>query len=137
MIEWEWRAEGGIEPSAQLGLSPERAAALVVGTPVSMSHPRLLPSPVPMQVIEIHRRMNGAIVYLKLLEVRDAAAVLAQSWPQTLELPPAEPEREPLPGHLCEQCLDAPAVRLVSAPWGGEMGVCLSCLVLAGEASCP
>jgi hypothetical protein len=33
----------------------------------------------------------------------------------------------PLPGHLCEQCLDAPAVAVVPAPWGGEMGVCASC----------
>ena len=32
-----------------------------------------------------------------------------------------------LPGHLCEQCLDAPATALVPAPWGGEMGVCGAC----------
>ena len=31
------------------------------------------------------------------------------------------------PGHLCEQCLDAPAVAFVAAPWGGEMGVCAPC----------
>ena len=32
-----------------------------------------------------------------------------------------------LTGYLCEQCLDAPAVALVPAPWGGEMGVCEAC----------
>ena len=32
-----------------------------------------------------------------------------------------------IPGHLCEGCLDAPAVALVPAPWGGEMGVCPAC----------
>ena len=33
----------------------------------------------------------------------------------------------PLPGYLCEACLDAPAIALVPAPWGGEMGVCRAC----------
>jgi hypothetical protein len=33
----------------------------------------------------------------------------------------------PIPGHLCEGCLDAPATRLQPAPWGGEMGVCEAC----------
>jgi hypothetical protein len=33
----------------------------------------------------------------------------------------------PIPGHLCEVCLDAPAVHLRPAPWGGEMGVCETC----------
>jgi hypothetical protein len=33
----------------------------------------------------------------------------------------------PIPGHLCEVCLDAPATRLQPAPWGGEMGVCEAC----------
>jgi hypothetical protein len=32
-----------------------------------------------------------------------------------------------LTGHLCEQCLDAPAVALVPAPWGGDMGICVAC----------
>src|SRR6266567_4471983 len=32
-----------------------------------------------------------------------------------------------LTGYLCEQCLDAPAVAVVPAPWGGEMGVCATC----------
>ena len=32
-----------------------------------------------------------------------------------------------IPGHLCEVCLDAPAVHLQPAPWGGEMGVCEAC----------
>ena len=33
----------------------------------------------------------------------------------------------PLPGFVCETCFDAPAVALVPAPWGGEMGVCDAC----------
>jgi hypothetical protein len=32
-----------------------------------------------------------------------------------------------LAGYLCEQCLDAPAVTVVPAPWGGEMGICTAC----------
>lgn len=32
-----------------------------------------------------------------------------------------------LTGYLCEQCLEAPAVAFVPAPWGGEMGVCAAC----------
>jgi hypothetical protein len=36
-------------------------------------------------------------------------------------LPPAPP------GSLCEACLDAPAVALAPAPWGGERGVCAAC----------
>jgi|SoiMethySBSTD1v2_1073268.scaffolds.fasta_scaffold1942069_3 hypothetical protein len=39
-----------------------------------------------------------------------------------------------LAGHLCEQCLDAPAVHLHPAPWGGEMGVCASCRDPEGRA---
>jgi hypothetical protein len=34
-----------------------------------------------------------------------------------------------LPGYLCEVCLDATAVRLTPAPWGGDMGICLECVV--------
>lgn len=30
----------------------------------------------------------------------------------------------PLPGFLCERCLDAPAVLMQPAPGGSEMGVC-------------
>ena len=40
-----------------------------------------------------------------------------------------------LPGHLCEVCLDAPAVTLASAPWGGEMGLCEACVVKGGDAT--
>jgi len=40
--------------------------------------------------------------------------------------PSASPETS-IPGHLCEVCLDAPAVAFVAAPWGGEMGVCAAC----------
>jgi hypothetical protein len=49
--------------------------------------------------------------------------------PTAALLPGAQRPREetPLPGHLCEVCLDAPAVTLVPAPWGNEMGVCAAC----------
>jgi hypothetical protein len=33
----------------------------------------------------------------------------------------------PLPGYLCEQCQDAPAVLLRPTPRGGEMDVCTAC----------
>lgn len=33
----------------------------------------------------------------------------------------------PLVGYICERCLDAPAVVIQPAPWGGEMGVCAAC----------
>jgi len=39
----------------------------------------------------------------------------------------SEDTTAPLPGYLCEQCLDAPAVVLVPAPGGGEMGLCQAC----------
>ena len=32
-----------------------------------------------------------------------------------------------LPGYLCEICLYVPAIVLVPAPWGGEMGGCRAC----------
>jgi hypothetical protein len=32
-----------------------------------------------------------------------------------------------LTGYLCEVCLDAPAVAVVAAPWGGEMGIWAAC----------
>lgn len=31
------------------------------------------------------------------------------------------------PGSICEQCWDAPALTMVPAPWGGEMGICSPC----------
>ena len=40
----------------------------------------------------------------------------------------------PLPGHLCEQCLDAPAVLVVPAPEGGDMGICTACQQAAAVA---
>jgi len=50
---------------------------------------------------------------------------------------PAPPVPPPLPGHLCEQCLDAPAVMVVPAPWGGDMGICASCQQAAAVAALP
>ena len=40
----------------------------------------------------------------------------------------------PIPGHLCEICLDALATRLQPAPWGGEMGVCEACATPGAKA---
>ena len=47
------------------------------------------------------------------------------------------PVPQPLPGHLCEQCLDAPAVMVVPAPWGGEMGICDTCHQAPAMAALP
>jgi hypothetical protein len=33
----------------------------------------------------------------------------------------------PLPGYLCEQCEDAPAVQWQLTPEGSEVGVCTAC----------
>jgi len=50
-----------------------------------------------------------------------SAAVLRDTAQQTAV------QRASLAGYLCEQCLDAPAVQLQPAPWGGEMGVGMAC----------
>src|SRR5262249_61729665 len=50
---------------------------------------------------------------------------------------PTSPGTQPIPGHLCEQCLDAPAVRVVVAPWGGDMGVCDACHHASAVAALP
>ena len=42
---------------------------------------------------------------------------------------PQHPPHTPLPGYLCEQCQDAPAVHWQPAPEGGERGVCTPCLL--------
>src|SRR4029453_19144047 len=47
------------------------------------------------------------------------------------------PAPTPLPGHLCEQCLDAPAVLVVPAPGGGDMGICAACQQAAAIATLP
>jgi hypothetical protein len=39
----------------------------------------------------------------------------------------SEDAAAPLPGYLCEACLDAPAVTLVPAPGGGELALCQAC----------
>ena len=49
----------------------------------------------------------------------------------------APPAPTPLPGHLCEQCLDAPAVLVVPAPGGGDMGICAACQEAAAVAALP
>jgi len=38
-----------------------------------------------------------------------------------------DPVATPLPGSLCEQCLDAPAVAVVVVPGGEDMGLCAAC----------
>jgi len=67
--------------------------------------------------------------------------------PQTPRCPPlriaevrevqASPAPSPLPGHLCEQCFDAPAVLVVPAPDGGDMGICAACQQAAAVAALP
>ena len=47
------------------------------------------------------------------------------------------PEPPPLPGYLCEQCLDAPAVLVVPAPGGGDMGICAACQQATAVATLP
>jgi hypothetical protein len=49
----------------------------------------------------------------------------------------ASPAPPPLPGHLCEQCLDAPAVLVVPAPEGRDMGIYASCQQAAAVAALP
>jgi hypothetical protein len=49
----------------------------------------------------------------------------------------ASPAPMPLPGHLCEQCLDAPAVLVVPAPEGKDMGICVACQQAAAVAALP
>jgi len=53
---------------------------------------------------------------------------------QEVQVPPAPP---PLPGHLCEECLDAPAVLVAPAPGGGDMGICAACQQAAAIATLP
>lgn len=50
---------------------------------------------------------------------------------------PAPPAPTPLPGHLREECLDAPAVLVVPAPEGGDMGICAACQQAAAIAMLP
>src|SRR2546427_6027294 len=66
---------------------------------------------------QTHRRLP-----LRIAEVRE------------VQDPPAPP---PLPGHLCEQCLDAPAVLVVPTPGGGDMGICAACQQAAAVAALP
>ena len=49
----------------------------------------------------------------------------------------APPAPAPLPGHLCEQCLDAPAVLVVPAPEGGDMGIRTACQQVTAVAALP
>jgi hypothetical protein len=49
----------------------------------------------------------------------------------------APPAPAPLPGHLCEACLDAPAVLVVPTPEGGDMGIYAACHQAAAVAALP
>jgi len=57
----------------------------------------------------------------QLMRKRRLLAGGVLSWEQQLRDTP------PIPGHLCEVCLDAPATRLQPAPDGGEIGICEAC----------
>jgi hypothetical protein len=50
---------------------------------------------------------------------------------------PPRPTHVPLPGYLCEQCQDAPAVQWQPVPEGGEIGVCEDCSKTEGAAIMP
>src|SRR2546427_11667444 len=66
---------------------------------------------------QTHRRLP-----LRIAEVREVQA---------------SPAPTPLPGHLCEECLDAPAVLVVPAPGGGDMGICAACQQVAAVVALP
>src|SRR2546427_10995344 len=66
---------------------------------------------------QTHRRLP-----LRIAEVRE------------VQDPPAP---TPLPGHLCEQCLEAPAVLVVPAPGGGDMGIGAACQQAPAVATLP
>jgi hypothetical protein len=100
--------------------------------------PIVLPGVRAQHIAEVVRLVDQAVIAAEELGasfrqqsqamdgIRDAfAAALRRRVEQRAaqEQPPAMS----LAGHLCEQCLDAPAVRLMPAPWGGEMGVCGEC----------
>jgi len=66
----------------------------------------------------MHESMKAPI-RRQLLSVRRVAALLPGAQSASTETP--------IPGHLCKVYLDAPAVHLRPAPWGGEMRVCEAC----------
>lgn len=52
----------------------------------------------------------------------------------SIEQPDHEPQPSALPpGSICEICFDQPATQILPAPWGGEMGVCVSCAKGEGD----
>jgi len=69
--------------------------------------------------------------------IGDAAALrfAAEPWPLRGQEQPSAPP--PMPGYLCEGCLDAPAVQCQPAPWGGTMGVCSACVAMPEERARP
>ena len=85
------------------------------------------PEPAPQGVVPVPRAPHTRALTtddLAWLLVQGAyvrAAVLRDTAQQSAA------QRASLAGHLCEPCLDAPAVQLQPAPWGGEMGVGMAC----------
>jgi hypothetical protein len=59
------------------------------------------------------------------IQLSSSSQITAYALLPSPQPPPRQPA--PLPGSLCEQCLDAPATQLQPAPWGGDMGVCEEC----------
>ena len=59
----------------------------------------------------------------------DQRSVNGRGWQRPPILPPFAVPREetPLPGYICERCLDAPAVLWMPGPEGEEMGMCEEC----------
>ena len=85
------------------------------------------PEPAPQGVVPVPRAPHTRalttddLAWLLVQGAYVSAAVLRDTAQQTAA------QRASLAGHLCEPCLDAPAVQLQAAPWGGEMGVCPAC----------
>ena len=66
---------------------------------------------------------RGGVPYDAAWTMSQEPARVSNTWAAI----PMEAESAPLAGHVCEPCLDAPALILQPAPWGGEMGVCAVC----------
>jgi len=80
------------------------------------------PEPAPQGVVPVPRAPHTRalttddLAWLLVQGAYVSAAVLRDTAQQTAA------QRASLAGHLCEPCLDAPAVQLQPAPWGGRDG---------------
>jgi hypothetical protein len=81
---------------------------------------------VPDAAPSVHARAAGRRAHPALPSLQEAltAALRRRVAQRAARAHGAHP---PLVGYLCERCLDAPALLVQPAPWGGEMGVCAAC----------